>query len=83
MKYLNAKDMPCYRYMREEDISGTADNRVELMEAEAEEMLYTGEMKEKLWIKCLNEEQYKRLLDNEAKARMKTLDRLIKVWEEV
>ena len=37
--------------MQEEGISGIADNRVELMEAEAEEMLYAGEIKEKLWIK--------------------------------
>ena len=83
MKYLNKKDMPCYRYMREEKASGVDDNCVGLMETEAEEMLYTGEMKELLWIKCLNEEEYKQLMRDEADARMKKLDELNEIWEKV
>ena len=83
MKYLNAKDMPCYRYMREEDTPEANDNRVGLMEIEAEEMLYTGEMKELLWIKCLDEEEYKQLMRDEADARMKKLDELNEIWEKV
>ena len=44
------------------------DNRIDLIEIEAEEMLYTGEVKEKLWIKSLNKEEYKQLMKDESKA---------------
>ena len=83
MKYLNAKDMPCYRYMREKDMPEANDNRVELIKTEAAEMLHTGEMKELLWIKCLNEEEYRQLMRNEADARMKKIDELNEIWEKV
>ena len=81
MKYLNVKDIPEYRSMPKIDMpDNEVDNRVNLMEVEAEEMLYTGEMKELLWIKSLNEEQYKQLMKDESDARMKTLEKLDKAW---
>ena len=84
MKYLNKKGIPEYRSMPKIDMpDNEVDNRTALMEVEAEEMLYTGEMKEKLWIKCLTEEQYKTLMETDSKIRMETLDKLIRVWEEV
>jgi hypothetical protein len=82
MKYLNSRGLPCYRRITEEDVPGSDDDRLEMMELEAEEMLFTGTMKEKLWIKCLNEKQYRQLIHDESDARIKTLDRLIEVWEE-
>ncbi len=81
MKYLNSRGLPCYRRITEDDVPGSDDDRLEMMELEAEEMLFTGTMKEKLWIKCLDEEQYKQLIDEEAQMRIETLDRLIKTWE--
>lgn len=57
-----------------------ADNRVNLMEVEADEMLYTGEMKELLWIKSLNEEEHKQLMKDESEARIKKLEELNGVW---
>lgn len=83
MKYIDSHGLPRYRRITEQEMPGTDDSRMGLMELEADEMLYTGEMKEKLWIKCLNKEQYKRLMDAESKVRMETLDKLIRVWEEV
>lgn len=59
------------------------DNRVNLMEVEAEEMLYMGEMKEKLWIKSLNEKDYRQLLRDESKTRIKRLEELDKTWEKI
>ncbi len=53
------------------------------MELEAEEMLFAGDMKEKLWIKSLNKEEYKNLMDLESRARLKKLDRLIEDWRGV
>ena len=81
MKYLNAKGIPEYRSMPKIDMSDSeVDNRTSLMEVEAEEMLYTGEMKELLWVKSLNEEEYKQLMRDESDARIKTLERLDKAW---
>lgn len=81
MKYLNAKDIPEYRSTPKIDMpDNEIDNRVNLMEVEAEEMLCTGEMKELLWIKSLNEEEYKQLMKDESDARMKTLEKLDKAW---
>ncbi len=83
MKYLNAKGIPEYRSMPKIDMpDNEVDNRKALMEVEAEEMLYTGEMKEKLWIKSLNEEEYKQLMKDESKERIRRLEDLNKVWEE-
>ena len=81
MKYLNAKGVPEYRSMPKIDMpDNEVDNRVSLMEVEAEEMLYTGDMKELLWIKSLNEEEYKQLMRDESDARIKTLEKLDKAW---
>ena len=83
MKYLDEKGIPQYRSMPKRDMpDNEVDNRIDLMEIEAEEMLYTGEMKEKLWIKSLNEEEYKQLMKDESKERIKRLEDLNKVWEE-
>ena len=52
--------MPQYRSMSKIDMpDNEVDNRVNLMEVEANEMLYTSEMEEPLWIKSLNEEEHK------------------------
>ncbi|MBO7664637.1 hypothetical protein J6S46_02145 [Candidatus Saccharibacteria bacterium] len=63
MKYLNSKSLPCYRRITEEEAPGSNNDRLEMMELEAEKMLFVGEMKEKLWIKCLDKNQYKQLMD--------------------
>ena len=84
MKYLNAKGIPEYRSMPKIDMpDNEVDNRTALMEVEAEEMLYTGAMKELLWIKSLNEEEYKQLMRDESDARIKTLEKLDKAWANV
>ena len=83
MKYLNSKNMPCYRRMTEETTPGSDEDRLEMMELEAKEMLYSGDMKKLLWIKCLDKEEYKNLIDSEAKARLKVLDGLIETWDSV
>ena len=81
MKYLNAKGVPEYRSMPKIDMPDSeVDNRTSLMEVDAEEMLYTGEMKELLWVKSLNEEEYKQLMRDESDARIKTLEKLDKAW---
>lgn len=81
MKYLDKKGMPRYHSMPKIDMpDNEVDNRVNLLEVEADEMLYTGEMKELLWIKSLNEEEYKQLMKDESDARMKTLEKLDKAW---
>ena len=49
-----------------------------MMELEAEEMLFAGGMKEKLWIKSLNEEEYKQLIREGSRTRKETLDRIIR-----
>ena len=46
-------------------------------------MLYTGEMKELLWIKSLNEEERKQLMEDESEARIKKLEELDEVWAKV
>ena len=69
--------------MTEETAPGGNEFCLGMMELEAEEMLFTGTMKEKLWIKCLDEKQYRQFIHDELDARIKTLDRLIEVWEEV
>ena len=81
MKYLDKKGMPRYRSMPKIDMpDNEVDNRINLMEVEADEMLYTGEMKELLWIKSLNEEEHKQLMRDESNARIKTLEKLDKAW---
>ena len=82
MKYLNDKSTPCYRCITEEEIPGDDKNRLGMMEIEAEEMLYTGDMKEKLWIKCFSEEQHKHSIEEKAEARMKRIDKLSKAFDE-
>ena len=44
-------------------------------------MLFKGDMK-KLWVKSLDEKQYKQLMDEESQTRKETLDKMIRVWEE-
>lgn len=84
MKYLNAKGIPEYRSMPKIDMpDNEVDNRVDLMKVEADEMLYTGEMKELLWIKSLNEKDYRQLLRDESKTRIKRLEELDKTWEKI
>lgn len=84
MKYLDKKGMPRYRSMPKIDMSDNeVDNRISLMEVEADEMLYTGEMKELLRIKSLNEEEHARLMREESDARVKKLEELDKVWAEI
>ncbi|MDO5451947.1 MAG: hypothetical protein Q4F56_02560 [Candidatus Saccharibacteria bacterium] len=82
MKYLNSRGLPCYSRITEDEAPGSDEARLDMMELEAEEMLFSGEMKEKLWIKCLDKEQYKQLMDEEARARQETLDKIIRTWEE-
>ena len=53
------------------------------MKVEAEEMLYTGEMKELLWIKSLNDEEHAQLMREESDARIKKLEELDKVWANI
>ena len=84
MKYLDKKGMPRYHSMPKIDMSDDeVDNRVNLMEVEADEMLYTGEMKELLWIKSLNDEEHAQLMREESDARIKKLEELDKVWAEI
>lgn len=84
MKYLDKKGMPRYRSMPKIDMpDNEVDNRISLMEVEADEMLYTGEMKELLWIKSLNDEEHARLMREESDARVKKLEELDKVWAEI
>lgn len=68
--------MPCYRRITEEEAPGSDNDRLEMMELEAEEMLFAGDIKEKLWIKCLSDKEYKQLMKNESDARIKKLDEL-------
>ncbi len=80
MKYLDKKGMPRYRSMPKIDMpDNEVDNRISLMEVEADEMLYTGEMKELPWIKSLNNEKHARLMREESDARVKKLEELDKV----
>ena len=80
MKYLDKKGMPQYRSIPKIDMpDNEVDNRISLMEVEADEMLYTGEMKELLWIKSLNNEEHARLMREESYARVKKLEELDKV----
>lgn len=84
MKYLDKKGMPRYRSMPKIDMpDNEVDNRISIMEVEADEMLYTGEMKELLWIKSLNNEEHARLMREESDARVKKLEELDKVWAEI
>ena len=68
MKYLDAKGIPRYKRITENEVHGTDEFRKEFMDLEKEEMLYLGEMKELLWIKSLDEEEAFRqiyeMLDN-------------------
>ena len=75
--------MPSYRRITEKEAPGSDNDRLEMMELEAEEMLFTGEIKEKLWIKCLDKNQYKQLMDEEAQARIDTINKIIKLWEKL
>jgi hypothetical protein len=54
MKYLNSKGWPCYSRITEDETPGSDKACLDMMELEAEEMLFVGDMKEKLWIKGLN-----------------------------
>jgi hypothetical protein len=84
MKYLNTKGEPEYRSTPKKDLpDGVSDSRIGLMEVEAEEMLYTGEMKELLWIKSLNDEEHAQLMREESDARIKKLEELDKVWANI
>ena len=84
MKYLNTKGEPEYRSTPKKDLpDGVSDSRIGLMEVEAEEMLYTGEMKELLWIKSLNDEEHAQLMREESDARIKKLEKLDKVWANI
>lgn len=84
MKYLNTKGEPEYRSTSKKDLpDGVTDSRIGLMEVEAEEMLYTGEMKELLWIKSLNDEEHAQLMREESDARIKKLEELDKVWANI
>lgn len=84
MKYLDKKGMPRYRSMPKIDMSDNeVDNRLNLMEVEADEMLYTGEMKELLWIKSLNDEEHAQLMREESDARIKKLEELDKTWSKL
>lgn len=83
MKYLNSRGLPCYSRITEDEAPGSDEARLDMMELEAEEMLFTGEMKEKLWIKCLDKNQYKQLMDEEAQARIDTINKIIKLWEKL
>jgi len=82
MKYLNSRGLPCYRRITGEETLENDKDCLEMMELEAEEMFFAGEMEEKLWIKCLDKNQYRQLMDEEARARIATLDKIIKTWEE-
>ena len=82
IKYLNNKRCPCCSRITEDEASGSKEARIDLMELEAEEMLFAGDMK-KLWIKSLNEEEYKQLMNNESRTRKETLDRIIRTWKKV
>ena len=81
MKYLNNKGYPCFSRITEDEAPGSEEACIDLMELEAEEMLFAGNMKEKLWIKSLNEEKYKQLINNESRTRKETLDRIIRTWK--
>lgn len=83
MKYINSRGLPCYSRLTEDEAPGSDEARLDMMELEAEEMLFAGDMKEKLWIKSLNKEEYKNLMDLESRARLKKLDRLIEDWRGV
>ena len=84
MKYLDKKGMPrCHSMPKIDMPDNEVDNRVNLMEVEADEMLYTDEMKELLWIKSLNEKEYKQLMKDESEARIKKLEELDEVWAKV
>lgn len=82
MKYLNSRGLPCYSRITEDEAPGSDEARLDMMELEAEEMLFSGEMKEKLWIKSLDKEQYKQLIKEESEARMKKIDELNKAFDE-
>ena len=83
MKKKKKKGIPRYKRITENEVHGTDEFRKEFMSLEKEEMLYSGEMSEHLWTKCLNKEEYKSLMDLESKVRLETLDELIRVWEKV
>ena len=80
MKYLDAKGLPRYRRITENEVHGTDEFRKEFMDLEKEEMLYSGEMSKHLWTKVLDKEGYDLTMADESKIRMETLDELIKVW---
>jgi len=80
MKYLNSRSLPYYRRTTEEEIPGSDNDRLEMMELGAEEMLFAGDMKELLWIKNLNGEDYRQLLRDESNARIKKLENLNRAW---
>lgn len=82
MKYLNSKDLPCYKRMTADEVANSDNDGLEMMELEKDEMLFSGEMRKHLWTKVVNSSQYKRLLDIEAKHRMEILDHLIELFND-
>lgn len=81
MNFLNTKGEPEYCSTPKKDLpDGVTDSRIGLMEIEAEEMLYTGEMKELLWIKSLNDEEHVKLMRDESDMRIKRLEKLDEIW---
>ena len=74
MKYLDTKGIPRYKRIAENEVHGTDEFRKEFMELEKDEMLYSGEMSEYPWTKCLNKEEYKSLMDLESKVRLERND---------
>lgn len=48
MKYLNSKGHPCYRRITKDEAPRSEEARIDLVELEAEEMLFAGDTKEKL-----------------------------------
>lgn len=54
MKYLDAKGIPRYKRITENEAHGTDEFRKEFVGLEKEEILYSGEMIEHLWTKRLS-----------------------------
>lgn len=83
MKYIDWRNLPCYKCYTENDMVGSDKNRLEFMELEKEEMLFADEMKKCLWIKEFKSDESTQNLKNESQDRMEILERLSKIWEEI
>lgn len=75
--------MPCYERITDRGMAGSNKFREGFMEIEKQEMLNTGEMKKHLWMKSVDEAEYKQLFDTESKICIETLERLDRIWEEI